>query len=113
MNGAPVVTSSLSVWGDFISKVGFPIVAAMFLAWAVWHLSRSVTDIETTLHNRDVIFAKINSMQDVGHSDLDRLDKDVNTLLKDHQVLSRRLDDLYRECQMKPEPPLREGTDHR
>jgi hypothetical protein len=94
MNGAGP-PSGLSAWGDFISKVGFPVVAAGFLAWAVWHLSKSVTDIETTLHNRDAVFQKLDRGQDTGHADLSRMDKDIQILSADHRVMARRLDDLY------------------
>src|SRR5262245_11870243 len=102
MNGGP--PTSLSAWGDFISRVGFPVVAALLLTWAVYHLSKSVTTIETILHNRDAIFARLDQGQHIGHDDLTRLDKEIQTLHGDHRMMGRRLDDLYSRLGMKVPP---------
>src|SRR6516165_3866360 len=77
MNG-PV--TSLSTLGDFISRVGFPVVAAGVLGYLLWSQTKELVSINTTLVNRNAIFEKLNQGQDTGHADLVRLDKDIDHL---------------------------------
>ena len=105
---------SPSAWGQLIAQVGFPVVAALALAWIVWVLTQRVTGIETKLRNDSVLFGKMEASQEQGKKELAEIDvtlaqhehemsKDIDALKADHGIVLRRIDDMYRVMNM-PSP---------
>ena len=79
---------------------------AFGLIWIIWILTQRVKAIEEKLRGDSILFAQMQSAQEQGKKELNAIDvllarheaemgKQVDALRADHNVMMRRLDDLY------------------
>jgi hypothetical protein len=92
-----------------INSVSYLVVQlgiAFGLIWIIWILTQRVKAIEEKLRGDSILFAQMQSAQEQGKKELNAIDvllarheaemgKQVDALRADHNVMMRRLDDLY------------------
>ena len=104
---------SPAMWAQLIAQVGFPVVAALVLAFIVWVLTQRVTGIETMMRQRDQQITQFMANQETFKMHAATLEsrttalenslnihkqetsKYMDVLKAENNQILRRLDDIY------------------